>query len=131
MRCKDSEELSAVLGNLEGQLTGTVLSSSDQELGEYNQPIDLLRSKVGRLIFNNVPTGVEVSPAMTHGGPFPATTDSKFTSVGLTAVKRWVRPVTFQDWPNQLLPEELKNENPLNILRTFNGAVTPAPIANG
>ena len=131
VRCKDSEELSAVLGNLEGQLTGTVLSSSDQELGEYNQPIDLLRSKVGRLIFNNVPTGVEVSPAMTHGGPFPATTDSKFTSVGLTAVKRWVRPVTFQDWPNQLLPEELKNENPLNILRTFNGAVTPAPIANG
>lgn len=131
VRCENSEELSEVLKNLEGQLTGTVLSSSENELKEYEQAIEHLRSKVGRLIFNNVPTGVEVSPAMTHGGPFPATSDPKFTSVGLTAVKRWVRPVTFQDWPDILLPEELKNENPLNILRTYNGEVTPAQIVNG
>lgn len=124
VRCKDKKELDEVLQHLEGQLTGTVLSSDEGELEKFSQSVDVLRSKVGRLIYNNVPTGVDVSPAMTHGGPFPATTDSKFTSVGLTAVKRWVRPVSYQDWPNKLLPRELQNENPLGILRTINKKVT-------
>ena len=71
------------------------------------------------MIYNGVPTGVEVCPSMTHGGPFPASTDSRFTSVGVGAIKRWVRPFSFQDWPNELLPEELKNENPLGIIRAI------------
>lgn len=124
VKCKDKEELDQVLGNLDGQLTGTVLNSDEKELKEFAGTIDALKSRVGRLIYNNVPTGVDVSPAMTHGGPFPATSDSKFTSVGLTAVKRWVRPVSYQDWPGAMLPDALKNENPLGILRTINGKVT-------
>jgi alpha-ketoglutaric semialdehyde dehydrogenase len=75
---------------------------------------------VGRLIINGVPTGVEVCPAMQHGGPFPATTDSRFTSVGTDAVKRFVRPVAFQNFPDALLPDELKQSNPLGIWRLFN-----------
>lgn len=124
VRCNDKAELTRVLHSLEGQLTGTVLSSDEGEMQNFSESIDALKSKVGRLIYNNVPTGVDVSPAMTHGGPFPATSDSKFTSVGLTAVKRWVRPVTYQDWPNSILPEELKDENPLGILRTINNKIS-------
>lgn len=131
VRCKDQNELEAVLHSLEGQLTGTVLNSNQEELKIFSKAIELLQARVGRLIFNGVPTGVEVSAAMTHGGPFPATTDAKFTSVGLTAAKRWVRPVTFQDWPAAFLPEELKNENPLRINRNLNGEVTAAAIPNG
>ncbi|SFW65565.1 NADP-dependent aldehyde dehydrogenase [Sinomicrobium oceani] len=124
VRCKDEAELTEVLEHLEGQLTGTILSEDEGELRHFAETIEALKSRVGRLIFNGVPTGVEVSAAMTHGGPFPATSDSKFTSVGLTAVKRWVRPVSYQDWPDALLPDALKNSNPLQIVRTINGEVT-------
>ncbi len=123
VKCKDKEQLTNVIKNLEGQLTGTILNTDENELKDFANSIDALKERVGRLIYNGVPTGVDVSPAMTHGGPFPATSDSKFTSVGLTAVKRWVRPVSYQDWPNNLLPEELKDENPLGILRTINKEV--------
>jgi alpha-ketoglutaric semialdehyde dehydrogenase len=61
---------------------------------------------------------------MVHGGPYPASTDSRFTAVGINSIKRWARPFSFQDWPNELLPDELKNENPLNILRLVNNAIT-------
>lgn len=122
--CKNKEQLTSVLSNLEGQLTGTILNSDVEELKDFSESIEALKGRVGRLIYNSVPTGVDVSPAMTHGGPFPATSDSKFTSVGLTAVKRWVRPVSYQDWPNSLLPEELKDENPLGISRTINNRIT-------
>lgn len=128
VKCKDKEQLTKVLNNLEGQLTGTILNTDEKELKDYAESIDALKGRVGRLIYNGVPTGVDVSPAMTHGGPFPATSDSKFTSVGLTAVKRWVRPVTYQDWPKSLLPEELKDENPLGILRTINKEVTKSGL---
>ena len=124
VKCEDKRELEIVLQNLEGQLTGTVLNSDEEELREYETAIEALKNKVGRLIYNNVPTGVEVSPAMTHGGPFPASSDSKFSSVGLSAVKRWVRPVSFQDWPKKMLPEELKDENPLGIFRNLNNTFT-------
>ena len=67
---------------------------------------------------------MEVAPAMLHGGPYPASTDSRFTAVGRDAIKRWVRPFSYQDWPNELLPNELKNENPLNILRLVNDKET-------
>ena len=83
-----------------------------------------LELKVGRIIFNGVPTGVEVCESMTHGGPYPASTDSRFTAVGINSIKRWLRPVSFQDFPQSLLPEELKNGNPLNIKRNINGIIT-------
>ncbi len=128
VKCNDKNQLTEIIRNLEGQLTGTILNSEEKELQDFTETIDALKSRVGRLIFNGVPTGVEVCAAMTHGGPFPATSDSKFTSVGLTAVKRWLRPVSYQDWPNSILPKELKNENPLGILRNVNGKVTKDSI---
>ncbi|MGS2765087.1 aldehyde dehydrogenase (NADP(+)) [Sinomicrobium sp. M5D2P9] len=124
VQCEDKAQLTEVLANLEGQLTGTVLNEDEAELYDFSETIEALKSRVGRLIFNGVPTGVDVCAAMTHGGPFPATSDSKFTSVGLTAVKRWVRPVSYQDWPDALLPKALQNSNPLQISRTINGKVT-------
>jgi len=77
--------------------------------------------RVGRVIYNGVPTGVEVSHSMMHGGPFPATTFAHFTSVGTEAIKRFLRPVCFQDCPQEFLPEALKDENPLRIMRKLNG----------
>ena len=83
-----------------------------------------MKNRVGRLIFNGVPTGVEVCPSMNHGGPYPASTDSRFTAVGIHSIKRWVRPFSYQDWPNSLLPVELQNENKLRISRMVNGEQT-------
>ena len=71
-----------------------------------------LQNRVGRIIFNGVPTGVEVCPSMQHGGPYPASTDSRFTAVGVDSIKRFVRPFSFQDWPNELLPDALKKRKP-------------------
>jgi len=128
VKCDDIQQLNKIIHDLEGQLTGTVLNSDLEELETFKEVIENLKNKVGRLVYNNVPTGVEVCSGMTHGGPFPASSDSKFTSVGLTAVKRWVRPVTFQDWPDQLLPDGLQDKNPLNITRTVNDILTKNPI---
>lgn len=128
VKCDDIQQLNKIIHDLEGQLTGTVLNSDLKEWEDFKEVIENLKNKVGRLIFNNVPTGVEVCSGMTHGGPFPASSDSKFTSVGLTAVKRWVRPVTFQDWPDQLLPAALQDQNPLEINRTVNDILTKNPI---
>jgi alpha-ketoglutaric semialdehyde dehydrogenase len=83
-----------------------------------------LKAKVGRILFEGVPTGVAVNQAMQHGGPFPATTDSRFTSVGSDAIYRWLRPIAFQDCPDFLLPVTLQNKNPLGILRNVNGILT-------
>ncbi len=84
--------------------------------------VNICREKAGRIMFNGVPTGVEVNSAMQHGGPFPATTDSKFTSVGTAAILRFVRPVAFQDCPDFLLPDELKDSNPNQIYRLVDGS---------
>ncbi|HDZ04186.1 hypothetical protein LCGC14_0068110 [marine sediment metagenome] len=118
--CENASELENILNHLEGQLTGTVLGSED-DLEKHTNIVDALQSRVGRLLFNGVPTGVEVCSSMVHGGPFPASTDARFTSVGTSAIKRWVRPVSFQDWPNRLLPQALQNENPLEITRLVEG----------
>ena len=91
---------------------------------EYAELVAILENKVGRIIFNGYPTGVEVCHAMVHGGPFPSTTDSRTTSVGTLAIKRFVRPVCYQDFPASMLPDELKNENPKNIWRLVNGEFT-------
>ena len=87
------------------------------------------RDRVGRVIFNGVPTGVEVCPSMLHGGPYPASTDSRFTAVGSDSIERWLRPVSFQSWPNQLLPEALKDENSLGISRLVNGVYSTEDIS--
>ncbi|MEL4306867.1 aldehyde dehydrogenase (NADP(+)) [Joostella sp. CR20] len=116
VQCENDSELQQILEALEGQLTGTVLGNSD-ELVSKSVIIEALKERVGRLILNSVPTGVEVCPSMHHGGPFPATTNGKYTSVGVSAITRWVRPVAYQNWPLELLPEALKNDNPLQIMR--------------
>ncbi len=114
------EEMLAVAENLTGHLTATVFGNED-ELTAYADLLEILEQKVGRLIINGFPTGVEVSHAMVHGGPFPATTDSRGTSVGTMAITRFTRPVCFQDMPNSLLPDALKKENPLKIWRITDG----------
>ena len=120
VQCADKAELVSVIQNLEGQLTGTILGT-ESEIKDYPDVVGALMQKVGRIIFNGVPTGVEVCPSLLHGGPFPATTDSRFTSVGTSAIKRWVRPVSFQSWPEELLPPSLQNNNPLGIMRLVDG----------
>jgi 2,5-dioxopentanoate dehydrogenase len=119
VECSSRKEMNEVAEKLEGQLTCTLIAT-DQELSESEALLDILKSRCGRLILNGVPTGVEVALSMHHGGPFPATTDSRFTSVGADGIRRFARPVCFQNWPNQFLPDELKDENPLRLWRTVN-----------
>ena len=116
VKCKDEKQLLEVLNHLEGQLTATLMAT-ESELIANEEIVDTLRNLSGRLNFNNAPTGVEVCFAMQHGGPFPACTDARFTSVGPDAIKRWVRPASYQSFPDSLLPDELKYDNPLNIWR--------------
>lgn len=121
--CEDENETHALAKGLHGQLTATLMGTPSDLQGSETL-IELLTRKAGRVVFNGVPTGVEVCPAMHHGGPYPATTNSLFTSVGTDAIKRFVRPVTYQNAPDVLLPEELRTSNPLGIWRTVNGAMT-------
>ena len=124
VQCKDSRQLEEIISQLEGQLTGTIIAEND-EIVSHSKIIEALQNRVGRIIYNGVPTGVEVSPSMVHGGPYPSSTDSRFTAVGINSIKRWVRPFSFQDWPNSLLPDELKDENPLGISRHEDGVYKP------
>lgn len=114
--CGTPDELESVANSLEGQLTATVHANAE-DLKRYRGLIAILETKVGRLLFNGFPTGVEVSPAMQHGGPYPATSDSRTTSVGTAAILRFVRPLCYQDCPQELLPAELQDANPLHIWR--------------
>ncbi|RNC87713.1 MAG: aldehyde dehydrogenase (NADP(+)) [Winogradskyella sp.] len=127
VQCENENQLEQIISQLEGQLTGTVISDGN-EVADYPKIISALQNRVGRIIFNGVPTGVEVCPSMVHGGPYPSSTDSRFTAVGIHSIKRWVRPFSYQQWPNTLLPDELKNENPLDISRLVNGEQTSAQI---
>jgi NADP-dependent aldehyde dehydrogenase len=120
VKAKNKNEIIEAAKSLSGHLTAT-LHATEEDLKNYKDLIDILERKVGRLIINGYPTGVEVCHSMVHGGPFPATTDSHFTSVGTLAINRFVRPICYQNFPNELLPDELKNENPLGIWRLFNG----------
>jgi NADP-dependent aldehyde dehydrogenase len=123
VQCEDKAQLEAIILKLEGQLTGTLIAEEDEAIA-FRGVVEALRNRVGRLIFNGVPTGVEVCPSMVHGGPYPASTDSRFTAVGINSIKRWVRPFSYQDWPNELLPAALKNENPLGIKRYINNQLS-------
>ncbi len=113
---KTEAQLQDVLQSLEGQLTATIHATKEEE--QLLTPvIDIVTQKAGRIIYGGYPTGVEVCHSMQHGGPFPSTTDARSTSVGSAAIYRFVRPVAFQDFSDHLLPDELKNANPLQILR--------------
>lgn len=119
--CKDLAEMELVAQSLDGQLTASVhLAGSD----EPQRLVSILREVAGRLVFNGFPTGVEVCPSMQHGGPYPASTDSRFGSVGATAIARFARPVCYQNAPQDLLPAELKDGNPHGIWRTVDGKLT-------
>jgi NADP-dependent aldehyde dehydrogenase len=114
------DDLLQAAREMDGHLTATV-HGTEEDLAAYRELLEILEQKVGRVLINGFPTGVEVSHAMVHGGPFPATTDAHSTSVGTTAIYRFTRPVCYQDYPQALLPAELKDENPLNIMRLENG----------
>ena len=107
VQCKDQAELLQIIDGLEGQLTGTLIAEKDDELN-LAEIVDSLQNRVGRIIYNGVPTGVEVCASMQHGGPYPASTDSRFTAVGIHSIKRWVRPISYQSFPMELLPDHLK-----------------------
>lgn len=124
IRCKDMNEMIEVAKHMEGQLTSTLMATDDDIKNNY-ELVEAVKNICGRFILNSVPTGVEVCLSMQHGGPFPATTDSRFTSVGADGIKRFARPIAFQNWPDNLLPDELKNENPLGIWRTVNNTLQP------
>ena len=109
--------------NLKGHLTATI-HGTDEDFEEYKELFSILEQKVGRVVINGYPTGVEVCHSMVHGGPFPATTAVQSTSVGTNAIKRFVRPICFQDYPAALLPKALQDGNPLGIWRLVNGELT-------
>lgn len=118
--CQNIDEMCAVAEHLEGQLTSTLhLEAADNDLAR--QLLRVLERKAGRIVFNGFPTGVEVSYAMVHGGPFPATSDSRTTSVGAAAIERFLRPVCYQDMPEALRPEALQDSNPLSLWRLIDG----------
>jgi len=127
IRCKDMNEMIAVAKNLEGQLTATLMAT-DNEIKQNDELVESVKNICGRFILNGVPTGVEVCLSQHHGGPFPASTDSRFGAVGADGIRRFARPIAFQNWSNDLLPDELKNENPLGIWRTVNDELSKEKI---
>jgi 2,5-dioxopentanoate dehydrogenase len=125
--CGDSATLLKAAQHLEGQLTVSLMAT-EQDMKANSALVDAVQDLCGRLILNGVPTGVRVALSMQHGGPFPASTDSRFTSVGADGIKRWVRPLAFQSWTDAALPDALKSGNPLGIWRTVNNELTKAGL---
>ncbi|AWV23844.1 oxoglutarate semialdehyde dehydrogenase [Roseomonas mucosa] len=122
IRCQEVEKMKEMAEKLEGQLTATVLMEpEDMDFARALLPI--LERRVGRILINGFPTGVEVSHAMVHGGPYPSTSDGRTTSVGTLAIRRFLRPVCYQDFPAELLPEALRDGNPLGLWRRIDGAL--------
>lgn len=120
VRCRDENEILRVLQHMEGQLTATI-HFANEDIDFARKLLPLLERKAGRILANGWPTGVEVCHAMVHGGPWPATTDSRSTSVGTAAMERFLRPVCYQDIPDELLPPELQANNPLGLQRLVDG----------
>jgi NADP-dependent aldehyde dehydrogenase len=123
VRFSSPGELLDAARNLSGHLTATI-HGTERDLREFSELLHILEDKVGRIIFNGYPTGLEVCHAIVHGGPYPATTDSRTTSVGSQAIFRFARPVCYQDLPDSSLPAELKDSNPLKIWRMVDGNFT-------
>ena len=121
--CDSREEMERIARNLEGHLTATIHGTA-QDLREYDWLVKILENKAGRLIFNGFPTGVEVCASMHHGGPYPAMTDSRATSVGTAAIERFARPVCYQNFPQEALPVELRNLNQRGIWRLVDNQLT-------
>jgi NADP-dependent aldehyde dehydrogenase len=120
---KSFADLLHIAHHLEGQLTATI-HGTPEDLANAADLLAVLERKAGRLLINGFPTGVEVSPAMNHGGPYPATTDERFTSVGTAAIKRFARPICYQAFPADALPVELADSNPRGLMRLVNGQLT-------
>jgi acyl-CoA reductase-like NAD-dependent aldehyde dehydrogenase len=118
LRHGSREELLAAIAQIEGQLSGSVHAEPGEDVGDL---VAALEERVGRVVFNGFPTGVAVTHGMQHGGPFPATTSPLHTSVGMTAVRRFTRPIAFQDAPTDVLPPELREDNPLGVRRRVDG----------
>ncbi|MGI8634969.1 MAG: aldehyde dehydrogenase (NADP(+)) [Segetibacter sp.] len=116
----DKQQLLQAAKQLGGHITATIIGT-EKDLQEYAELINILEQRVGRLLINGYPTGVEVCHSMVHGGPYPATTDSRTTSVGTLAIHRFTRPVCYQNFPQSLLPPELKDDNPSEIWRLIDG----------
>ena len=127
VKADNKEELLSAAKQLRGHLTATVHGTAE-DLENYKDLLNILENKVGRILLNGYPTGVEVCDSMVHGGPFPATTAPQSTSVGTNAIKRFVRPLCFQNYPNALLSAALQDENPLKIWRLVNGKLTQDSI---
>ena len=123
VKCSTESELMKFARILKGQLTAT-LHADEEDVTLAGKLAGILRKKAGRVLWNGYPTGVEVCPAMHHGGPYPATSDARFTSVGTAAIQRFVRPICYQNFPGTLLPAELQNQNVRNIWRTVNGELS-------
>ncbi len=122
IECRDPDELVAVANHLDGQLTAT-LQMDDADIDHARRLLPILERKAGRILVNGYPTGVEVSYAMVHGGPFPSTSDSRATSVGAMAIDRFLRPVCYQNLPAALLPQALQDANPLHLVRLVDGKI--------
>jgi len=127
VQCSDMEQMEKIARNLEGQLTATLIAT-EEEAEKATELVAALHGFCGRFVFNGIPTGVEVCLSMNHGGPYPATTDSRFTAVGADGIRRFARPLCFQSCPDNLLPPELQNKNPLGIWRTVNDELTKSPF---
>jgi NADP-dependent aldehyde dehydrogenase len=125
VRCPDEPALAKVVESLEGQLTAS-LHMSEADYDDARKLLPVLERKVGRILVNGFGTGVEVAPAMVHGGPFPSTSDGRSTSVGTMAIDRFLRPVAYQDLPDALLPDDLRDSNPRGIDRLVDGKAVPA-----
>ncbi|HWY02323.1 MAG TPA: aldehyde dehydrogenase (NADP(+)) [Candidatus Acidoferrum sp.] len=133
VRHSKRDQILEIARSLEGQLTATIHGTA-QDLHDFADLISILEGRVGRLVFNGFPTGVEVCPAMVHGGPYPSTSDGRSTSVGTRAIFRFTRPVCYQGFPDDALPEELKDSNRSGIWRMVDGQMTreatvPASLA--
>ncbi|MGA8594580.1 MAG: aldehyde dehydrogenase (NADP(+)) [Bryobacteraceae bacterium] len=126
--CNSDDDLLRIARALPGTLTATI-HGTPTDLERHRELVEILEIKAGRLILNGFPTGVEVSHAMHHGGPYPATADAKFTSVGTAAILRFLRPVCYQNFPEEALPLELRDDNPRHIWRTVNGQLTQESVA--
>jgi NADP-dependent aldehyde dehydrogenase len=127
VKCENAAELYAVAQALEGQLTCSLMATAS-DLDAFAGLLPIVSGKCGRLVLNGVPTGVEVCEAMQHGGPFPATTDSRFGSVGADAIRRFCRPLAYQNWPDDYLPAALQNSNPWQLWRRVNGSWSKEPL---
>ena len=125
VRCRSLDDMRNLLEHQEGQLTIT-LQMDDADISDAQALLPVLERKAGRVLVNGWPTGVEVSHAMVHGGPFPATSDTRATSVGTLAIDRFLRPVCYQDFPQALLPEALRDGNPLDLPQMVDGIMTAA-----